>query len=268
MWAVGLFSVYAASSGWRCPAKKPKRRRRGVSTGLPTKATHRGHVWTWDFVHDMTVRGGKLRMLNVLDEHTRECLCLYVARRINARKVRLVYCPTWSTCTVRPSISAQIMVRNASRASCDSGWRSTRSRRWISIWAVPSGGGRTGPWSASTPGYVKSRLNRELLWTLTEARVVLGGLALEVQPRASAPFSGRHHAVWSSLSRRRSKRLQFQPVQLQSACGLLASQPGTALPSRTTHSPRQTNTGNGPVRVTRPGHLSTIDLLRTIILHQ
>ena len=58
--------------GLAVPAKKPKRRRRGPSTGIPTKATHRNHVWTWDFVHDTTMRGGMLRMLNILDEYTRE----------------------------------------------------------------------------------------------------------------------------------------------------------------------------------------------------
>ncbi len=76
--------------GLAVPAKKPKRRRRGPSTGIPTKATHRNHVWTWDFVHDTTMRGGTLRMLNVLDEYTRECLCIHVDRRINARKVRRI----------------------------------------------------------------------------------------------------------------------------------------------------------------------------------
>ena len=76
--------------GLAVPAKKPRRRRQGVSTGMPTKASHRNHVWTWDFVHDTTVRGGTLRMLNVMDEYTRECLCIHVERRINARKVRQV----------------------------------------------------------------------------------------------------------------------------------------------------------------------------------
>ena len=31
--------------------------RRGVPTGLPTKANRRVHVWTWDFISDATVRG-------------------------------------------------------------------------------------------------------------------------------------------------------------------------------------------------------------------
>lgn len=89
-WKVGTRMVQRLRRelGLAVPAKKPRRRRQGVSTGLPTKASHRNHVWTWDFVHDTTVRGGTLRMLNVMDEYTRECLCIHVERRINARKAR------------------------------------------------------------------------------------------------------------------------------------------------------------------------------------
>lgn len=72
------------------PAKKPKVRRRGVSTDLRTKSTHRNHVWTRDFVHDTTMHGGRLRVLNVIDECTRKCLCIYAARRVDANKVREV----------------------------------------------------------------------------------------------------------------------------------------------------------------------------------
>ena len=67
--------------------KKPRKRRAGQSTGLPTKATHPNHVWTWDFVADKTEYGGSIRMLTVLDEYTRECRCIHVDRRINAAKV-------------------------------------------------------------------------------------------------------------------------------------------------------------------------------------
>ena len=91
-WKVGTRMVQRLRRelGLAVPAQKPRRRRQGVSTGLPTKASHRNHVWTWDFVHDTTVRGGTLRMLNVMDEYTRECLCIHVERRINARQVRQV----------------------------------------------------------------------------------------------------------------------------------------------------------------------------------
>ncbi|WP_246456477.1 DDE-type integrase/transposase/recombinase [Ruficoccus amylovorans] len=53
---------------------------------MPTKATHRNHVWTCDFVADRTAKGGSIRMLTVLDEFTRECLCIHVDRHLNAAK--------------------------------------------------------------------------------------------------------------------------------------------------------------------------------------
>lgn len=68
------------------PAKKLKRRRQGHSTGVSTTAKHKGHVWTWDFMHDTTMRGRKLHRLNVIDEYTCERLCIHVDRRINACK--------------------------------------------------------------------------------------------------------------------------------------------------------------------------------------
>ena len=73
---------------WLTKLKAARRRRRGVSTGLPTKAEHPGHVWSWDFIHDKTVRGGSLKMLTVLDEYTRECRVIHVDRHINAETVR------------------------------------------------------------------------------------------------------------------------------------------------------------------------------------
>ena len=50
-------------------ASKPKRKsRQGDSTGLPTKATHPNHVWTWDFIFDRTDKGSTLKILTMLDE--------------------------------------------------------------------------------------------------------------------------------------------------------------------------------------------------------
>ena len=70
------------------PTPKKKQSRRGVSTGRhPAKAQYRGHVWTWDFIHDSTVKGGSLRILSVVDEYTRETHALYPARNIVSGKV-------------------------------------------------------------------------------------------------------------------------------------------------------------------------------------
>ena len=50
-------------------------------------ATSRNDVWTWDFIHDRTVDGRQLKCLVILDEYTRECLSLDVARSMTADDV-------------------------------------------------------------------------------------------------------------------------------------------------------------------------------------
>ena len=76
--------------GLQIPPRPPRRRRQGLSTGLPQKATHRNHVWAWDFVSDYTQRGGRLRAFNLIDEFTRECHCIHADRAIKAADVLAV----------------------------------------------------------------------------------------------------------------------------------------------------------------------------------
>jgi transposase InsO family protein len=42
------------------------------------------HVWSYDFVEDRTHDGRKYRMLNVVDEFTRECLTIRVSRKLSS----------------------------------------------------------------------------------------------------------------------------------------------------------------------------------------
>ncbi len=89
-WRVGKRHIQRLrrDEGLRVPPTKRKVVRRGVSTGLPTTATHRNHVWTWDFtIADATVRGGALKMLTILDEYTRECHVLWAERAMKAADV-------------------------------------------------------------------------------------------------------------------------------------------------------------------------------------
>ena len=44
-------------------------------------------MWCWDFVSDYTQRGGKLRLLNIVDEYTRQCHCIHADRTIKAADV-------------------------------------------------------------------------------------------------------------------------------------------------------------------------------------
>ena len=73
--------------GFSLARKRPKRRSYGPKGEVKQRATHAGHVWTYDFVEDRTTKGGKVRILSVLDEFTRESLALRAERSIPAWKV-------------------------------------------------------------------------------------------------------------------------------------------------------------------------------------
>ena len=61
----------------------PKRGRLWLNDGSCTRLRpeHHDHVWSYDFVEDRTHDGRKIRMLNVVDEFTCECLAIRVARK-------------------------------------------------------------------------------------------------------------------------------------------------------------------------------------------
>ena len=72
--------------GLRVPARRRKRQRLGTSTTPADRlaAEHPDHVWALDYQFDQTEDGRRLKLLNVVDEHTREALAIEVARRIDA----------------------------------------------------------------------------------------------------------------------------------------------------------------------------------------
>jgi putative transposase len=72
--------------GLRVPAQRRKRQRLGVSTTPADRlgAEHPDHVWALDYQFDQTEDGRRLKLLNVVDEHTREALTIAVDRRIDA----------------------------------------------------------------------------------------------------------------------------------------------------------------------------------------
>jgi putative transposase len=72
--------------GLRVPQRQRKRRRVGEST-VPAerlRAERPNHVWAFDFQFDQTADGRALKLLNIVDEFTRESLVMLVARRIDA----------------------------------------------------------------------------------------------------------------------------------------------------------------------------------------
>jgi putative transposase len=75
--------------GLRVPVRKRKRRRLGESS-VPAerlRAERPNHVWAFDFQFDQTADGRALKLMNIVDEFTRESLVMLVARSIDAEKV-------------------------------------------------------------------------------------------------------------------------------------------------------------------------------------
>ena len=63
------------------------KRRYDDSTGYLQRATRPNEVWSYDFLESRTERGGRLRILTILNEYTRECLIIYVARSVSSQQV-------------------------------------------------------------------------------------------------------------------------------------------------------------------------------------
>ena len=90
-WRVSVGRVYRIwrREGLKVPQKQPKRGRLWLNDGscVRLRPTHKGHVWSYDFVQDRTHEGKVFRMLCIIDEFTRECLAIRVERRLNSRDV-------------------------------------------------------------------------------------------------------------------------------------------------------------------------------------
>jgi putative transposase len=74
--------------GLRVPARRRKKRLRGIGAHVGAMCPIRPNVlWALDFQFDTTVEGRTLKMLNVIDEFTREALAIDVDRSIDADAV-------------------------------------------------------------------------------------------------------------------------------------------------------------------------------------
>jgi len=157
--------------GLKVPQKQPKRRRLWLADGscVRLRPTHRDHVWSYDFVMDRTSDGRSFRMLTLIDEHSRECLAIDVARRLTSEDVleRL------SDLFVRRGVPTYLRSDNGSE------FTATKVREWLSHVGVTTLFIEPGsPWEN---GYVESfngklrdeLLAREQFDTLLEAKVLI-----------------------------------------------------------------------------------------------
>lgn len=86
-WDVGTDRVQRIwrREGLKVPQKQRPRGRLWLNDGscIRLRPERRNHVWSYDFVEAQTHDGRKVRLMTLIDEFTRECLAIRVARRIN-----------------------------------------------------------------------------------------------------------------------------------------------------------------------------------------
>jgi putative transposase len=70
--------------GLRRPVRTRKRRRVATGTAERLRAERPNHVWAIDFEFDETADGRRLKLANIVDEHTREALAMRVGRSCTA----------------------------------------------------------------------------------------------------------------------------------------------------------------------------------------
>jgi putative transposase len=87
-WQVGCDRVQRIwrREGLKVPRKQKPRGRLWLNDGscIRLRPQHCNHVWSYDFVEAQTHDGRKLRLMTLIDEFTRECLAIKVARRLNS----------------------------------------------------------------------------------------------------------------------------------------------------------------------------------------
>jgi putative transposase len=172
-WEVGTGRVQRIwrREGLRVPQKQRPRGRLWLNDGscVRLRPEHAGHVWSYDFVSAMTHDGRTLRLLVVIDEYTRECLAIRVARRLGSNEV----IETLAEVMLWRGIPENIRSDNGPE------FVAKELRKWLA--SVGTGTLYIEPGSPWENGYCESFngklrdecLNGEIFYSLKEAQVVI-----------------------------------------------------------------------------------------------
>jgi putative transposase len=172
-WAVNVKRVERIwrREGLKVPQKQPKRGRLWLKDGscIRLRPEYPNHVWSYDFVEDRTRDGRKYRMLNIIDEFTRECLAIQVNRKLRSTDVIDVL----SDLFILRGIPRHIRSDNGPE------FVAKAVREWIAM--VGSKTAYIEPGSPWENGYCESfnaklrdeLLNGEIFYTLQEAKVII-----------------------------------------------------------------------------------------------
>lgn len=157
--------------GLKVPKKQPKCGRLWFNDDscVRRRAEYPNHLWSYDFVFDRTHDNRPLRILTVVDEYTRECLALKVNRQLKSEDV----VATLFDLFIQRGTPAYLRSDNGPEFTAASMRTWLRALRIRTLFIEPGC-----PWEN---GYVESfngklrdeLLNREIFYTLTEARILL-----------------------------------------------------------------------------------------------
>ena len=157
--------------GLRVPQMQPKRGRLWLNDGscIRLRPCWPNHVWSYDFVQDRTEDGRMFRMLTVIDEYTRECLAIQVARRLRSDDV--LYCLADLFADRRPP--------DHIRSDNGSEFTALAVRDWLerlkvkTLYIEPGSPWENG-YNESFNGKLRDELlNGEIFYTLREAQVLI-----------------------------------------------------------------------------------------------
>jgi len=157
--------------GLKVPKKQPRRGRLWLNDGscIRLRPEHKDHVWSYDFMIARTHDGRAFRILAIIDEFTRECLAILVARKITTQDVIAVLFNLF----IFRGIPEHIRSDNGPEFTAKA-IRSWLNRLGVKTLFIERGS----PWEN---GYIESfngklrdeLLNREIFTTLEEARVLI-----------------------------------------------------------------------------------------------
>lgn len=157
--------------GLKVPQKQPKRGRLWLNDGstLRLKPEFAKHVWSYDFMQERTHDGKIFRILNIIDEYTRECLLAKVARSFTHQDVlgclTNLFCERGVPVHLRSDNGSEFIAR--------------RLRAWLDRLTVKPLFIEPGsPWEN---GYIESfngkmrdeLLDREIFYSLKEAEILI-----------------------------------------------------------------------------------------------
>jgi transposase InsO family protein len=157
--------------GLKVPQKQPKRGRLWLNDGscVRQRAEYPNHLWSYDFALERTHDGRPIRIFTVIDEYTRECLAVDVARRLTSEDVLYQLGQLF----IKRGIPIYVRSDNGSE------FTAKVVREWLTRLGIQTLFIEPGsPWEN---GYVESfigklrdeLLNGEIFYTLNEARVLI-----------------------------------------------------------------------------------------------